>query len=75
MRKYGISYDENGSNEDHEEYQPLSPESQGREQKSSNGLPLVKTYFFPKIHLIHKCIRHVFIPWQKETELILNLSS
>ena len=43
MRKYGISYDDNGSNEDHEEYQPLSPESQGREpQKSSNGLPLVK---------------------------------
>ena len=44
MRKYGISYDDNGSNEDHEEYQPLSPESQGRAepQKSSNGLPLVK---------------------------------
>ena len=44
MRKYGISYDDNGSNEDHEEYQPLSPESQGQaeRQKSSNGLPLVK---------------------------------
>ena len=54
MRKYGITFDDHGSNDENDEYHPLSPEK--REAKSSNGLPLVRTLKFPTAFALNSVI-------------------